>query len=133
MSRAIRFFSGLPLYCWGDCVMTTTYITNKLPSTVHKGKSPNEVCYEKKPNYNMMKCFGCLAMAYNPDRRKYTFGARGIPRVFIGYSNTQKGYKLHNLVSGESFVSRYVKFHDNPDDIFYSTSQKGIDLCEPPK
>lgn len=108
--------------------MTTTYIANRLPSQtdVNRGKSPYEVLYGKVPNYTFMKCFGCLAFAYNPEKRKDKFQARGVPCIFIGYSHTQKGYKMHNLLTGVSFVSRDVRFYESvyPYHIFHSVSSQ---------
>nr|XP_016497696.1 PREDICTED: uncharacterized protein LOC107816489 [Nicotiana tabacum] len=40
------------------------------------------------------------------------FGARSVPCVFLGYSFAKRGYKLYNLVSKSSFVSRDAIFHE---------------------
>lgn len=32
--------------------------------------------------------------------------------IFVGYSVPSKAYKSYNLVSGQFFVSRYVKFNE---------------------
>lgn len=43
--------------------------------------------------------------------------------MFLGYSLTRKGYKLHNLLTGV-FVSRDVKFYESiyPFHVFYSVT-----------
>ena len=124
MARALRFQAGLPLHFWGDCVMAATHITNRLPSVVLEGKNPYEVLYGKAPVYSHLKCFGCLAFAYNPERKHDKFQARGVPCIFLGYPSTQKGYKLHNLLTGISFVSRHVKFYEAvyPYHIFHTAN-----------
>lgn len=33
LSRALKFQSGVALEFWGDCVMTTVYIMNRLPTS----------------------------------------------------------------------------------------------------
>lgn len=68
--------------------------------------------------------FGCLAFAHNPSRMKDKFWPRGVPCIFIGYSPSQKGYRMHNLLTGVSFVSRDVKFCEaiSPYHLFHSTS-----------
>ncbi|KAK9691437.1 hypothetical protein RND81_09G196600 [Saponaria officinalis] len=113
ISRVLRFHSGLPLSYWGDCVMTAAYLINRLPSFVIKNQTPYEVIHNKPANYNNLKVFGCLAMAYNPDRNKDKFQPRGVPCVFLGYPANQKGYKVEDLVSKKRFVTRDVKFYEH--------------------
>lgn len=43
------------------------------------------------------------------------FGAKAIPTVHMGYSTTQKGYRLYNTANKLIFVSRDVSFRE---DIF---------------
>ena len=126
MARALRFESGLPLQYWGDCVMCAVHITNRLPSTVLKGKTPYEVLYKSTPLYNHLKVFGCLVLASNPSRKKDKFHARGVPCVFLGYPQSHKGYKLLNLTNNSIFVSRDVRFYENifPYKIFHSASSE---------
>lgn len=97
MGRALRFQSGLPLQYWGDCIQTAVRITDRLPSQVLDKQSPYEVLTDTKPNYNSLRAFGCMVIAYNPDRKLEKFKPRGVPCVFLGYPKTQKGYKLLNL------------------------------------
>ncbi|KAL8121683.1 hypothetical protein AgCh_018423 [Apium graveolens] len=106
MARALRFQAALPLQFWEDCVLVATHITNRLPTPLLKNKTPYELLYKKEPNYGYMRSFGCLAFAHNPGREKDKFKAKGTPCIFIGYSAKQKGYKLQNLLTGTSFVSR---------------------------
>lgn len=51
MARSLRFHAGLPLHLWGDCALTATFIINRVPSDVLKGKTPYEVLHGKKPDY----------------------------------------------------------------------------------
>jgi len=60
-----------------------------------------------------MKVFGCLAFASNPSKTGDKFQPKGIPCVFLGYPATQKGYKLLNLLTHQTFVSRDVVFHEH--------------------
>jgi len=113
MSRALRFHASLPLRFWGDCVLAATYIINQLPSSALQRKTPFEKLLLKVPDYHHMKVFGCLAFASNPARSTYKFLPRGVPCVFLGYPSSQKGYKLLNLLTNHTFVSRDVVFHEH--------------------
>lgn len=69
-----------------------------------------------------MKTFGCLTMASNPANSGDKFNERGVPCVFLGYPQTQKGYKLLNLNTNMVFVSRDVRFYEGiyPYKLFQS-------------
>lgn len=92
--------------------MTATFITNRLLSAVLGHQTPFEVLHSRKPDYARFKGFGCLVIAANPDRTSDKFKPKGVPCVFIWYPKSQKGYKLLNLVTNLSFVSRDVKFYE---------------------
>lgn len=113
MARCLRFQAGLPKRYWGDCVLTAAYLINRLPSNVMKNKSPFEMLHHKKPTYDTLRVFGCLAFAYNPDTTGDKLEARGVPSVFLGYPTLQKGYRLLNLLTKKVFVSRDVKWYEN--------------------
>ncbi|GKG14329.1 cysteine-rich receptor-like protein kinase 8, partial [Tanacetum coccineum] len=51
-------------------------------------------------------------MASNPDRTADKFSPRGVPCLFLGYPQHQKGYKLYNLLTKTKFVSRDVQFYE---------------------
>lgn len=58
-----------------------------------------------------MRVFGCLSYATNSVTSD-KFSPKAIPSVFMGYSDTQKGYKLYNIASDTFFVSRDVLFRE---------------------
>jgi len=110
IARALRFQASLPLVYLGDCVLTATHLINRLPTPVLDNKIPFEALFGKVPSYAHLRAFRCLAFAFNPQRTTNKFEPRGVPYVFLGYSDTQKGYKLLNLLAKKCFVSRDVKF-----------------------
>ncbi|GJU29238.1 cysteine-rich receptor-like protein kinase 8 [Tanacetum coccineum] len=112
-ARALRFHAKSPLKFWGDCVTTATYLINWLPSSVIGNVTPYEILLKKKPTYEHLKVFGCLALVSNPSRTADKFDPRGAPCVFLGYPSHQKGYKFYNLLTHSSFVSRDVVFHES--------------------
>ncbi|XP_071741035.1 uncharacterized protein [Rutidosis leptorrhynchoides] len=93
VARALMFQGGIPLDLWGECVLTATYLINRLPSSILSGKCPYELVYNKKPCLSHLRVFGCLAFATILDS-KDKFGSRSEKCALIGYSNQKKGYKL---------------------------------------
>nr|XP_009630498.1 uncharacterized protein LOC104120443 [Nicotiana tomentosiformis] len=73
----------------GGCVTNVVYIINRLPSTTLQG--------------------------YVTDvRRSDKFAPRAVPAVFLGYSMTQKGYKMYNLLS-KGFTNKLPPYHVAPN------------------
>ncbi|GJS88193.1 ribonuclease H-like domain-containing protein [Tanacetum coccineum] len=54
---------GIPLYMWTDCILTTTYLINRLPTFVLNRKSPYDLVYNKPHSLKHLTSFGCLAYA----------------------------------------------------------------------
>ncbi|GJY18649.1 retrovirus-related pol polyprotein from transposon TNT 1-94 [Tanacetum coccineum] len=107
----------------GDCITKATYLINKTPSSILNNKIPYEKLLKKVLDYSNLRVFGCFAVATNPSRVVDKFSPRGVPCVFIGYPAHQKGYKLYNLLTHVSFVSRDVVFHEHIFHFAESSSQ----------
>jgi len=73
----------------GECVLTATYIINRLPSPLLKNKSPFELLYNQPPSLSQLKTFGCMCYAtvVSP---KQKFDPRARQCIFIGYPHRQK-------------------------------------------
>ncbi|GKA58807.1 cysteine-rich receptor-like protein kinase 8 [Tanacetum coccineum] len=75
-ARALRFHSKLLLKFWGDCVTTATYLINRLPSSDLGMLLLMRFCLIKKPVYDHLRVFGCLALVSNPSRTADKFDPR---------------------------------------------------------
>lgn len=65
MSRALRFHSWLPIHYSEECLETSTYLINRLPTPVVNFKTPNELLFGVALDYDSLKLFGCLCHAAN--------------------------------------------------------------------
>ncbi|XP_055826987.1 uncharacterized protein LOC129895311 [Solanum dulcamara] len=112
MARALKFQSSVPLKFWGECVTTTVYLLNRIPSKLLQFKTPFEMLHLHSPSLAHIKVFGCLCYATVPHILD-KFSPRAIPAVLMGYSSSKKGYLLYDLHSKSFFVNRYAVFKED--------------------
>ncbi len=81
VARALRFQSQLPLQFWGDCVLTSVHIINRIPTPNLSNKSPYQLLFSKSPSYLHLRVFGCLCFSFTLTRNRSKFDARAKPCV----------------------------------------------------
>ena len=96
-ARALLFQSKLLVKYWGECILASTCLINRLPSFPLHNKTPYEILYKHKPIYSHLKSFGCLCYPTTPKVHRTKFDPKTIPHVFVGYPYATKGYKVLNL------------------------------------
>ncbi|GKC11484.1 putative RNA-directed DNA polymerase, partial [Tanacetum coccineum] len=95
VARSLMFQGGIPLKMWTECILTATYLINRLPSSMLNGKSLYEMIYKKCPTLSHLRVFGCLCFATIVNNNE-KFSSRSEKCVMIGYSNFKKGYSNNN-------------------------------------
>ncbi|CAL1375244.1 unnamed protein product [Linum trigynum] len=133
VARALRFQSGLPLHFWSDCILHAVYLINRLPSPVTDGVSPFELLYHKQPALDLLKVFGCLCYASTLLRDRTKFSPRARQCVFLGFLPGIKGYKLFDLNTHQTFVSRHVVFYETIIPFLDPSSSTSVPTSSPPQ
>ncbi|GAA0162902.1 hypothetical protein LIER_18896 [Lithospermum erythrorhizon] len=112
-TRALMFQYHLPKSFWGDAVLTSTYLINRLPSHILDWKSPYEMLNKEAPDISHLRVFGCLVFFTNIVPHKEKFAPRAFPAIFLGYPPSQKAYKLFDIVNHKVIISRDVVFYEH--------------------
>ena len=60
IARSLCFRSGLPIKYWGNCILTSTCIINRLPTPILDYKTLYECLYNSYPDYDLFKVFSCI-------------------------------------------------------------------------
>ncbi|XP_016473358.2 uncharacterized protein LOC107795270 [Nicotiana tabacum] len=80
--------------------------------SILQGKSSYELLFGKPAKIDHLREFGCLCYASNlPKGDKFTARAKRV--VLVGYSETQKSYRLYDLENKRVFVSRDMVFKEH--------------------
>ena len=80
-----------PISFWGDELMTTTYILNKVSSKAVLS-TPYEVWKGEMPDFYVMRPWGCAAYVHNVSLEYGKLGPKGNKCIFIRYLESSKGY-----------------------------------------
>ena len=82
---------NLPISYWGDALLTTTYILNRVPSK-SVPSTPYELWNNRKPNLSNLRPWGSTTFVHNPSPKFGKLGSRGRKCIFIRYSEHSKRY-----------------------------------------
>lgn len=112
VARALLYQSKLPTTYWGECILTVTYLINRLPNSVLDNKTPFGKLHHICPSYSHLRSFGCLCFS-TLRTYKNELDPRSTPHIFVGYPCNTKRYKVLDLSTKKIHVSRDVTFQEN--------------------
>lgn len=112
-ARAIKIHAGFPDSFWGHCILSATYLINKMPMQNLNWKSPFEILTHKAPSYDHLRTIGCLCYATINKPHKNKFAPKSTRCVLLGYPPNQKGYLLYDLQTKSIFSCRDVTFNES--------------------
>ncbi|CAH9140336.1 unnamed protein product [Cuscuta epithymum] len=113
VARALMFQANIPIFLWGECVLTAVHVINRTPSGLLGGKTPYEALTVHVPDHSHLRVFGCLCFVYDHRAKNDKFAPRSRKCVFVGYPHGKKGWKVYDFATGDIFVSRDVLFHEH--------------------
>ncbi|KAK0599011.1 hypothetical protein LWI29_001530 [Acer saccharum] len=124
MGLTLLAHANLPLKFWCEAFTTAVMLIHNLPTLVLHFQSPFEKLYQRKPNYNFLKVFGCSCFPYLRDYNRHKLDLHTSKCFFIGYNLSHKGYRcLHP--SRKIYISRHVIFNEMEfpyQSLFYTNS-----------
>ncbi|XP_055641112.1 uncharacterized protein LOC129778313 [Toxorhynchites rutilus septentrionalis] len=106
MTRCMLVHGNLNKRFWGETVVTTNYMQNRLSS-----RSITDTPYERwigrKSNFGHISRFGVDAYCYVPSAKRGKLDSKAVKLRFDGYS---EAYRLVDEMTGKVTISRDVRF-----------------------
>jgi hypothetical protein len=93
-------------------VHTAVYVWNKAPTKSIEGSTPFEVWYRKKASVQHLHTFGCMAYVRNTKPHLSKLEDHGCRKIFIGYEQGTKGYRVYDPVSNKVHIAQDVVFDE---------------------
>ena len=111
--RALLLFAKVPTPFWGEAALNVVHTINRIPSAIIHNQTPYKSLFRSPPDYHHHRSFGSayfvLLQPYEHNKLK----SRSRLCCFLGYDETQKGYKCYDPVSHCLRVSRNVVFQEH--------------------
>ncbi|GJX06676.1 retrovirus-related pol polyprotein from transposon TNT 1-94 [Tanacetum coccineum] len=93
MVTAMLISSGMSQDMWGEAILTATYLLNKIPRK-EKEETPYELWMGRKPSYQYLRVWGCLAKVAVPTPKAQKIGPKSVDCIFIRYAKKRTAYRF---------------------------------------
>ncbi|KAG9454283.1 hypothetical protein H6P81_007187 [Aristolochia fimbriata] len=89
-TRALLLSSLVPCVFWGESILTSVYIINRLPSPVLNNSTPFSSLYGASPDYSSLRVFGSTRFVLLPARERDKLSARSVVYFSWLWSSTKR-------------------------------------------
>uniref|UniRef100_A0A2N9IL03 Reverse transcriptase Ty1/copia-type domain-containing protein n=1 Tax=Fagus sylvatica TaxID=28930 RepID=A0A2N9IL03_FAGSY len=97
----------------GEDVLTTTYAINRIPSLTISNQTPYERLFGSLPHYQHLRSFGSTCFVLLQPHEHNKLEPRSRLCCFLGYDETQKGYRCYDPIAHRLRISRHVVFWEH--------------------
>jgi len=101
---------NVPKSFWSYDILIDVYIINCLPNHFLDFKSSFGVLQVTSPDLSHLKVFGFSYFMHLSSSQRDKLDSRATKCIFLGYSQTQKGYKCDDPSLKKMYVLRDVRF-----------------------
>lgn len=127
-ARTMLHSNNLPLNLWTEAVNTAVHVLNKTGTSSVQGETPFELWHGKNVKVDNLKVFGSTVYTHIPKEKRKKLDKKAEKCIFVGYSDTVKGYRVYNPDKRCVKVVRDVYF--NEKDLIASLDHGRIAECE---
>ncbi|KAK1406522.1 hypothetical protein QVD17_41920 [Tagetes erecta] len=112
-ARTMLIESKLPIIFWAEAVNCASYVLNRMLIVKDKMKTSYELFHKRKPLIYFFRPFDCSCTLLNTQAQTSKVGVVSDECFFVGYSSSQKAYRVYNkrtIIVQESF---YVDWQES--------------------
>jgi len=120
-ARSMLLSANLPTELWAEASACAVYLLNRIESRVRPGSTPYEMWHGKKPSLAYLQVFGTESYLHIPRDERSKFESKSTKCFLVGYSETQKAYRLWDPIKKRVKVGRDVVFNE---ELFCQSQQK---------
>uniref|UniRef100_A0A2N9I9G9 Reverse transcriptase Ty1/copia-type domain-containing protein n=1 Tax=Fagus sylvatica TaxID=28930 RepID=A0A2N9I9G9_FAGSY len=103
----------VPVPFWGEAVLTVAHAINHIPSPTIFNQTPYERLFGSPPHYQHLRSFGSACFVLLQPHEHNKLEPRSRLCCFLGYGETQKGYRCYNPIAHRLRISRHVVFWEH--------------------
>ncbi|WJZ99277.1 hypothetical protein VitviT2T_017734 [Vitis vinifera] len=111
--RALLLSAKVLAPFWGEAGLHAVHAINRIPSVVIHNQTPYERLFGSPPDYHHIRSFGSACFDLLQPYEHNKLEPRSRLYCFLGYGETQKGYRCYDPVSHRLRVSRNVVFWEH--------------------
>ena len=105
---------------WGEATLHVVHTINRIPSVVIHNQTPYKRLFGSPPDYHHLHSFGSACFILLQPHEHNKLEPRFRLCCFLGYGETQKGYRYYDPVSHRLRVSRNVVFWEHRLSVEFS-------------
>jgi len=105
--------SKLPVIFWAEVVDCAAYVLNRVLIVKSKMKTSYQLFLGIKSLIDFQRPFGCSCTLLNTQGQKRKFGDVSNECFFVGYSDTQRAYRVYNKLTRIVQESYYVDWQES--------------------
>ncbi|UYV63270.1 K02A2.6-like, partial [Cordylochernes scorpioides] len=109
-ARCLLHGRKMPLELWAEAINTAVYLLNRCTTKVLGNSTPYEIWYKRKPSILHLKTFECNAYVHIPKDNRKKLDKKSIRTFFVGYTETNKNYRMWDPIARKNIISRDVIF-----------------------
>lgn len=130
--KSMIYDQDLPMHLWAT-KRTAVYVQNRMPHrALGSNKTPEGMFTGKKPKVSHLRIFGFPVYLHVPKEKRTKLDPLGKKGIFIGYSESSKGYKVYIPGHMKIETSRDVTFDEDATFIISRQSHADEDHDEEP-
>ncbi|GKB24736.1 retrovirus-related pol polyprotein from transposon TNT 1-94 [Tanacetum coccineum] len=115
VARIMLIFSEAPEFLWAEAIATACFTQNRSIVHTRYNKTPYELIQGRKPNIQYFYVFRSLCYPTNDRDDLGKMKPNADIGIFIGYSESSRGFRIYNRQTKKIMEAIHVKFDELTD------------------